>query len=149
MLLIRKPKSTLFWGGNKYEQTCSHHSRTLPETELDPEDGLVKVEWKSKVRKETGPNPPCISSQQPLADGQLPPGSASRSGKGISCWRAPPKPLPSRPGQGTGCAGLPFPRRVKTPTQHKSHIKAASTCQNKKDRTKLDTDTNQGETHTL
>lgn len=54
MLLIRKPKSTLFWGGNKYEQTCSHHSRTLPETELDPEDGLVKVEWKSKVRKETG-----------------------------------------------------------------------------------------------
>lgn len=102
-----------------------------------------------KVRKETGPNPPCISSQQPLADGQLPPGSASRSGKGISCWRAPPKPLPSRPGQGTGCAGLPFPRRVKTPTQHKSHIKAASTCQNKKDRTKLDTDRNQGETHTL
>lgn len=85
-----------------------------------------------KVRKETGPNAPCISSQQPLADGQLPPGSASRSHKGTSCWRAPPKPLPSRPGQCTGCAGLPFPRRVKTPTQHKSHIKAASTCQKKK-----------------
>lgn len=54
MLLIRKPKSTLLWGGNKYEQTWSHHSRTLPETELDTEDGLVKVEWKGKVRKETG-----------------------------------------------------------------------------------------------
>ena len=37
MLLIRKPKSTLLRGGNKYEQTWSHHSRTLPETELDTE----------------------------------------------------------------------------------------------------------------
>lgn len=54
MVLIRKPTSTLLWDGNKYEQTWSHRSRTLPETELDTEDALVKVEWKSKVRKETG-----------------------------------------------------------------------------------------------
>jgi len=54
VVLIRKPTSTLLWGGNKHEQTWSHHSRTLPETELDTEDALVKVEWKSKVRKETG-----------------------------------------------------------------------------------------------
>lgn len=79
-----------------------------------------------KVRKETGPNAPGLSSQQPLADGQLPPRSASWSRKGTSCWRAPPKPLPSQPGRGT------FPKRVKTPTQHKSHRKAASTCQKKR-----------------
>ena len=52
-MLIRKPRSTLLWVGNIYEQTWSHHSRTLPETQLETEDGLVKVEWKSKVRKET------------------------------------------------------------------------------------------------
>ena len=58
---------------------------------------------------------PCIFSQHPLADGQFPPGSASRSLKGTSCWRAPPKLLPFQPGWGTP-AGLLFPRRVKTPT---------------------------------
>lgn len=76
---------------------------------------------------------PCIFSQHPLADGQFPPGSASRSLKGTSCWRAPPKLLPFQPDWGTpGAAGPLFPRRVKTPTQHKSHIKASSTCQIKK-----------------
>ena len=47
-MLIRKPRSTLLWGGNKYEQTWSHHSRTLPETELETEDGLVKENGKGR-----------------------------------------------------------------------------------------------------